>query len=130
MLLPKKGYADERFLKTHQGFYLYAKKKLGWTSPDPVWNEIPSEDVERFYNEYQDMQKRKVGQVRLDEYRENHSDLDDWLFLTGKVSVRIIDKKRREGMTPREKAEEVIAAGQSEIDKRIAELRKRLAKLG
>ena len=128
MLIPKKGYADSRYLKAHQDFYFYAKKKLGWIAPDPEWEKIPSEEVEKLYDEYTDMQERKVGQAKLDEFREKHLDLDAWGVLKfGWTSI--LDKKRRAGMTAKEKFEETRAKADIEWDKAMEELWKQLEAL-
>lgn len=121
MLLPKKGYADERFLKSHMEFYLYAKKKIGWTEDIP-WNKIPSEAVEKLWDEYQILQDRKVGQAALDSFRSGHLDLDDWLYITGKVTVRITDKVRKWRLTSHEKFER-------DFEEMIKELREKLGAL-
>jgi len=129
MLIPKKGYADMRFLKSHQDFYWYARKKQGWTDDVPEWDKIPTEAVEKLYNEYQVLQKRKVGQAALDQFREDHPDFDAWgVLMFGWVPIK--NKKRREGMTAQEKFEEDAAARDIEFDKEMDELRRRLEALG
>jgi len=113
-LRPKKGYADERYLKTHMDFYLYAKEKLEWTE-DIDFDLVPSEEVERLYNQYDDMRNRKVGQVALDDFRDAHRNLDAWGVLKfGWVPIE--DKKRREGMTPQEKLHQELAENQREFE--------------
>ena len=101
-LMPKKGYADLRYLKAHPEFYRELKKKAGWTSPDPKWDLIPSEKIESLYNYYEGLTPGK----RREDFRREHPDLDDWLFATGKVTKTIAETKRRAELTPYEKFEE------------------------
>jgi len=120
-LLPDKGYAKERFLKAHQDFYLYAKKKLEWVD-DIDFNKVPSEKVEKLYDEYQAL---PLGKARED-FRYGHRDLDAWLVITKKVSRSITETYRIRELSPKERFAEQATEADIAFDLEVEELRKRL----
>ena len=63
-------------MKEHLDFYETITKIKGWAlEPEGYWDTIPSEEVERLYEEYN---KLPLGNPRL-LFRRLHPDLDAWL---------------------------------------------------
>jgi len=75
MEIPKKGYADERYLKAHQDFYAEIFKRKGWTEAID-FALVPTEKVENDYNVYQKITSTSARNLFLVEHRE----LETWLI--------------------------------------------------
>jgi hypothetical protein len=124
MLLPDKGYEKERYLASHQDFYLYAKGSLGWT--DYIdFKKIPSAIVENLYNQYQTLKTDRQRET----FRYNNTNLDAWLFLTGKVTRSILETYRQRELTPSERFKEEATAAGTRYEQSLSDMRKRLEAL-
>jgi len=131
MLMPEKGWAKERFLVAHPEFFKDIQKRKEETDKSPwmrdiKWNEIPSEKVEALYFEY--LALPEVTKTRQ-EFRAANPDLDDWLVLTKKVSKSIKETKRVLSLSPRDKFIEELSKSQTDFEKSIDALRKRMGGL-
>ena len=94
-------YEDDWFLMSHEGFY--QDVYLGILhNEERKFDNVPTKKVLNQYISYLDLDK---GKERAD-YRHENKEFDDWLLLTGKVSISIDEKRRRTNLTPAEKREE------------------------
>ena len=91
-------YEDNWFLMENPVFYQAMVEAKLWATRD--FSKVPSREV---FDKYLDYLKIETATER-DTFRWNNRDLDDWLLLTGKVSISIVEKRRRAALTPRERA--------------------------
>jgi len=115
-------YQDDWYLIEHPAFYediyvgelelfdyLNEKDKNGIVYKD----RVPSITVWNKYVEYLDLVE---GKPRED-FRWENRDLDEWLLLTGKITVSIQEKRRRAKLSPQERVREELA----EIERKLKE---------
>ena len=118
-----KGYDQERYLKENRGLYDALRKRNEWKSDEPKWAWIPTKEVEDLYNQYTALPD--IVKYRQD-FRAAHLDLDAWMVLTEKVTKSIAETKRRAGLSSSERLKEDLAASQSDFEKKLAELKKKV----
>ena len=118
-----KGYEQERYLKEHRDLYTALRKRNQWKSDEPKWAWIPTKEVETLYDQYNALPN--TVKTRQD-FRAEHLDLDAWMVLTEKVEKSITETRRRAGISSSERLREDLAEKQSDFEKKLAEINKRV----
>jgi len=127
-------YDDDWFLMEHKDFYNTMVSMELWKPKD--FSKIPTREVFKLWQVYLTLPR---GSPRIG-YRAANKELDDWLFLTGKVSQTIPEKERqkeigkwgvwaekyREYLT---KIEEVAVKREKQAIQETERLKKRLEEL-
>ncbi len=101
-------YEDDWWMIDHPDYYkeVYLNKDIYPDHQRKDYRKVPTREVFAKYLIY--LNDKVEGKPRED-YRFNNSDLEDWLLLTGKVTQRITEKKRRAELTPSERLSEEVA---------------------
>jgi len=123
-------YEDDWFLIENQDFYKAMRDK-GIFKERRDFRRVPSREVFAQYLKYLD---RPTGKFR-DDYRwklwqGKQKDFEEWLLLTGKVTVHIKDKKLREELTPAEEFKEDIWKREKRFKESLEEIEEKLKELG
>jgi len=117
-------YEDEWFLQENMDYYREVYLGLlGNKRKD--WRLVPSREV---FDKYLIYIGTPEGKMRED-LRYQNEDLDYWLLATKKVSKPISQIYREREMTSREKFTKGVWESETEFDKRVAELLKRIGAL-
>ncbi|MFA7218607.1 MAG: hypothetical protein WC057_08430, partial [Dehalococcoidales bacterium] len=102
-------YERDWFLMENPEFYKAMVDAGIWE--EKSFDKVPTREVFDLYLQYKKLKTTK----EKDNFRWNHRDLDEWMLLTGKVSISIEEKERRAGETPQEKFERELREAEEEI---------------
>lgn len=126
-------YEDDWFMQEHRDFYkeVYMNPKNNNGVQREPWDFRKKPQTREIFTQYLGYVNTPEGTARVD-YRWNlwsngKTGLEDWMVEAGIVQEHIKDKKRREMLTPTEKAKESIWEQGQDWKKRLNEIEEILA---